>query len=252
MKLAFGGINSVLSALRAKPEEIQEAWIARNVKGERIASVRMEAMAAKVQLRVKNREELDKAAGHKSHQGVLCWCEPPAGLPEKALLERCETSKPAGLLVLEGVTDPRNLGACLRSAEACGATAVVVSSARSVWLTPAAIRVAAGSAHRMPLVRAKNMARMIRQLKESGICVVGLHPAAEHSLYEFDCRRSVAFVLGSEGDGMRRLTAELCDYHVSVPMYGEVESLNVSVTAALCMYEMCRQRGWQRTEKAGG
>ncbi len=251
MKLAFGGINSVLAALRAKPGDIQEAWVSGTAKGERIASIRMAAMTAGIQLRIKNRTELDQAAGHKSHQGVLCWCDPPASLPEKTLLTRCEASKSVALLILEGVTDPRNLGACLRSAEACGATGVVIPAARSVGLTPAAMRVAAGSAHRMPLVKAKNLARMIRHLKESGVWMVGLRPEAAHSLYELDCQRPIAFILGSEGDGMRRLTTELCDHLVSVPMHGEVESLNVSVVAALCLYEMCRQRSWQRTEKAG-
>jgi 23S rRNA (guanosine2251-2'-O)-methyltransferase len=147
------------------------------------------------------------------------------------------------LLVLDGVTDPHNLGACLRSAEGAGATAVVVPKDKAVGITPTVRRASAGAADRVAFFAVTNLARTLKALKDRGVWLVGLAGDAEQDFYSLDLKGSTAIVMGSEGEGMRRLTREACDYVVRIPMRGDVESLNVSVATGVAMFEALRQRG---------
>jgi len=158
-----------------------------------------------------------------------------------ALLDK--RSEPAFLLILDTVQDPHNLGACLRTANAAGIQAVVVPKDRSVSITPAVRTVACGAAEKTPLVRVTNLARLLDRLKKAGVWLVGTADQAEKSLYEIDLKGPLALVMGAEGTGLRRLTAEKCDFLAKLPMVGEVESLNVSVATGVCLYEAVRQRG---------
>jgi 23S rRNA (guanosine2251-2'-O)-methyltransferase len=150
------------------------------------------------------------------------------------------------VLVLDGVTDPHNLGACLRSAAAAKVTAVIVPKDRAVGLTPVVRRASAGGADRVPLVAVTNLARTLRELKDAGVWITGLAGDTAQSLYELDLKGPVALVLGSEGEGMRRLTRETCDYVAKIPMPGAMESLNVSVAAGVVLFEALRQRSARR------
>jgi 23S rRNA (guanosine2251-2'-O)-methyltransferase len=147
------------------------------------------------------------------------------------------------VLVLDGVTDPHNLGACLRSAEAAGVNAVIVPKDRAVGMTPTVRRASAGAADRVPFVAATNLSRALRVLKEAGVWLTGLDSDAPASLYAVDFNGPVAIVMGSEGEGMRRLTREACDHLGHIPMRGQVESLNVSVATGVVLFEALRQRG---------
>ena len=169
---------------------------------------------------------------------------PRAGDPETQLEEALEAigDAPPLLLVLDGVTDPHNLGACLRSADAAGVAAVIVPRDRAAGLTPVVRKVAAGAAETVPLVQVVNLARTLRELKERGVWLVGTSDDAARTLYDVDLSGPTALVLGSEGEGMRRLTREACDELVSIPMAGAVESLNVSVAAGVALFEAVRQR----------
>ena len=149
------------------------------------------------------------------------------------------------MLVLDGVQDPHNLGACLRTAQAAGVNLVVLCKDRSAGLTPVARRAASGAAETLPILYATNLARVLRRLKEQGIWLAGTTDRAAQGLYEADLTGPLALVMGSEGQGMRRLTAELCDFELSIPMQGSVTSLNVSVATAVCLYESVRQRSSQ-------
>lgn len=153
-----------------------------------------------------------------------------------------KSDQPAFLLVLDTVQDPHNLGACLRTANGAGVQAVIVPKDRSVAITPVVRTVACGAAEKTPLVRVTNLARFLDRLKEAGVWLVGTADQAEKSLYEIDLTGPIAVVIGSEGTGIRRLTSDKCDFLAKLPMAGEVESLNVSVAAGICMYEALRQR----------
>jgi len=153
-----------------------------------------------------------------------------------------ERNEPALLLVLDGVTDPHNLGACLRTADAAGVHAVIAPKDRAVGLNATVQRVACGAADTVPYLTVTNLARTLRAMRERDIWLVGTDDTADHSLHQVDAGRAMAWVMGAEGEGMRRLTRETCDELVAIPMHGSVESLNVSVASAICLYESVRQR----------
>ena len=187
---------------------------------------------------------LEQLAGGERHQGVAAELVPRAADPETLLEEALESVTGAAplLLVLDGVTDPHNLGACLRSADAAGVAAVIVPRDRAAGLTPVVRKVAAGAAETVPLVQVVNLARTLRDLRDRGVWLVGTADDAPRTLYDVDLRGPTTLVLGSEGEGMRRLTREACDELVSIPMAGAVESLNVSVATGVALYEAVRQR----------
>ena len=191
----------------------------------------------------RDRAALDRMTGGARHQGVVARYKAPAPLPESALEGLAEKAgRTALFLVLDGITDPHNFGACLRSAEAAGVTAVVVPKDRAVGVTPTVRRASAGAADRVPIVSATNLARALRHLKDAGVWLVGLAGDAPQSLYALDLQGPTAIVLGSEGEGLRRLTRQNCDFLARIPMRGDIDSLNVSVTAGIALFEALRQR----------
>jgi 23S rRNA (guanosine2251-2'-O)-methyltransferase len=190
---------------------------------------------------------LDKFTDGGHHQGILIRCQarPPA---TQTSLEDCLISltEPPFLLVLDEVQDPHNLGACLRTAEAAGIQAVIVPKHRACTLTPTVRKIASGAAETVPFIQVTNLATTLRWLQDQGIWLVGADQTGHSSLFETNLTGSLALVLGAEGSGLRRLTRELCDVLVSIPMLGQIESLNVSVAAGICLYEAVRQRHWQK------
>ncbi|MGN6312996.1 MAG: 23S rRNA (guanosine(2251)-2'-O)-methyltransferase RlmB [Rhodanobacteraceae bacterium] len=238
------GINPVEGALANDPSRVREVLIEQGARNQRLTSLSEEAKRLGVRVHARPRAMLDKLAGEARHQGVVAAYEAPPPLSDQdlpALLERAGNE--AFFLVLDGVTDPHNLGACLRSAAAAGVTAVIVPRDRAAGITPVVRRASAGAADRVPLVAATNLARALRTMKEGGVWLTGLAGDAGRSLYEMDLKGRIALVLGSEGEGMRRLTREACDHVVHIPMPGSAESLNVSVATGIVLFEALRQRG---------
>ena len=195
-----------------------------------------------------SKPELDALVSGR-HQGVVAVLDPAAGaeagglMSEADLIDQLTQVATPLILILDGVTDPHNLGACLRSADAAGVTAVIFPKDKSADVNDVARKVASGAAETVPWVRVTNLARTIESLKQAGVWVIGTDGDAEESLYEQDLSGPCAMVLGSEGAGMRRLTRDLCDFVVKLPMAGSVSSLNVSVAAGVCLFEAVRQRG---------
>jgi 23S rRNA (guanosine2251-2'-O)-methyltransferase len=185
---------------------------------------------------------LRQQLGDVAHQGVAAEITPLPSWSEDELFTALQTVRAPLLLALDGVQDPHNLGACLRTADACGALAVIVPRDRAAQLTPAARKVAAGAAETTPVVAVTNLVRTLRLLKEAALWIVGADAAAEKRAREVDLRGPVVLVLGAEGTGLRHLTRQNCDFLVSLPQRGAVESLNVSVAAAMLLYEALRQR----------
>lgn len=237
----IGGFHAVIAALEDSHDKPFEILLADSRQDDRSQRIKQLAQRLGVPVRVLSRSDLDlKSPEGLRHQGVLAY------VPQKALDGEDVLYTPAEphslLLVLDNVQDPHNLGACLRTAEAVGATAVIIPRDRSATLTAAAHKAAAGAAERVPLVAVTNLARALEKLKDLGYWITGLAGEATESLYEVDLTGPVVLVMGAEGEGMRRLTRETCDRLVKIPMEGKAESLNVSVAAAVCLYEAYRQR----------
>ena len=187
--------------------------------------------------------ELDHLSGGAAHQGALAEVRPSVALDENGLLDLLVAAPaPALVLVLDGVTDPHNLGACMRTADAAGAVAVVAPRDRAAGLTPAVRKVAAGAAETMPFAQVTNLARSLRDLKAAGLWIVGTAADADRELHAANLTGPLAVVMGSEGQGLRRLTRESCDFCVRLQMLGAVESLNVSVATGIVLFEALRQR----------
>ena len=242
--LAFG-IHAVRALLLRHAHRVRQVWLGTgHESAARLQELRQLAQAAEVAVRSADDAELDRLAEGERHQGVVAEVAPRAGDPETQLEEAIEAlgDTPALLLVLDGVTDPHNLGACLRSADAAGVAAVIVPRDRAAGLTPVVRKVAAGAAESVPLVAVVNLARTLRELKARGLWLVGTADQATRTLYDVDLTGPTVLVLGSEGEGMRRLTRETCDELVSIPMAGAVESLNVSVATGVALFEAVRQR----------
>jgi len=186
--------------------------------------------------------ELHRLSNGGKHQGIVALLEPGGPLEETAALERLETLQNPLVLLLDGVQDPRNFGACLRTANAAGADLVITGRSRTVGLTPAVSKTAAGAAELQALAQVANLARCMAALSKAGLTLFGADAEASVSLYDVDLRGPVGLVLGSEGQGLRQLTRQHCDQLVQLPMAGAVASLNVSVAAGVCLYEAVRQR----------
>jgi 23S rRNA (guanosine2251-2'-O)-methyltransferase len=236
------GLHAVRAALARQPQRVRRVHIAAHRDDPRVRAIEeLARQHGREVLRVDART-LAQLAGVEAHQGVAAEVEPLPVWSEDDLLRSLTDRRDALLLVLDGVQDPHNLGACLRTADACGALAVVVPRDRAAGLTPAARKVAAGAAETTPLVTVTNLARALGLIKETGVWVVGADPEAEQAPHQVDLRGPVALVLGAEGSGLRQLTRRSCDYRVRLPQLGAVESLNVSVAAGMLLYEVLRQR----------
>lgn len=185
---------------------------------------------------------LNKLAQSEQHQGIVAVCRPPKVYQDHDLLTLRESLSNPLFLILDGVEDPHNLGACLRTADAVGVDAVIVPKHHAVGLTPTVCKVASGAAETVKLVVVTNLARMIRELKETGVWVMGLAGEARQTIFDSSLTMPLALALGAEGDGLRRLTRECCDGLIKIPMTGSVESLNVSVATGIALFEAKRQR----------
>ncbi|MED5540104.1 MAG: 23S rRNA (guanosine(2251)-2'-O)-methyltransferase RlmB [Pseudomonadota bacterium] len=241
--IAFG-IHAVDSLLRRSPQRILSLFVQTDRNDKRIQSLLTLAKNQGVSVARVPKSDLDTQVAER-HQGVVAVLEPPsseANLSERDLVSYVSGVERPLLLVLDGVTDPHNLGACLRSADAAGVHAVVVPKDNSADLNPTARKVASGAAEAIPLVRVTNLARTLKALKEAGLWVVGTTGEADTVLYDQDLTIPVVIVMGAEGPGMRRLTIDACDFLVKLPMAGDVSSLNVSVATGVCLFEAVRQR----------
>lgn len=237
------GLHAVTALLESEPGQVRALWVLDSRHDERLNRVVSLAEQAGVAIERVARTDLDARAPGARHQGVIAEAESlpqfdEHGLP--ALLAGLRV--PAFLLVLDGIQDPHNLGACLRSANAAGVHAVIVPKDRASGLTPVVRKVASGTAEVTPLFQVTNLARTLRWLKEQNIWLVALAGEADQSLYELDLKGPLALVLGAEGGGLRRLTKEHCDFLARIPMAGDVASLNVSVAAGVALFEAVRQR----------
>ena len=243
------GIHAVRLLLTRHPQRVQRLLLLARRDDRRLAELRGLAERARIPVETVDDAGLRALAGDGTHQGAVAVrvADVPRGAtdPETQLEDAlAAASGPPLLLVLDGVQDPHNLGACLRAADAAGVCAVVAPRDRAAGLTAVARKVAAGAAETVPFIAVVNLARALRALKERGVWVVGTHDQASTSLYEADLAGPTALVLGSEGEGLRRLTRECCDQLVAIPMAGAVESLNVSVATGVVLYEAVRQRKW--------
>ncbi|EXF95176.1 23S rRNA (guanosine-2'-O-)-methyltransferase [Pseudomonas fluorescens HK44] len=237
------GVHAVEALLRHHPKRVKQIWLAEGRSDPRVQTLIELAGENRVAVGQAERRELD-AWVEGVHQGVVADVSPSQVWGEAMLDELLDRTEGAPLLlVLDGVTDPHNLGACLRSADAAGALAVIVPKDKSATLTPTVRKVACGAAEVIPLVAVTNLARTLEKLKQRGLWVVGTAGEAEQDLYQQDLTGPTILIMGAEGSGMRRLTRDLCDYLVRLPMAGSVSSLNVSVATGVCLFEALRQRG---------
>ncbi|HXI78795.1 MAG TPA: 23S rRNA (guanosine(2251)-2'-O)-methyltransferase RlmB [Steroidobacteraceae bacterium] len=237
------GLHAVNAVLERAPERLLELWMAQPRDDARARALRDRAQHAGVRIQSVGGEVLAKLVGEVAHQGAVAAVRPLKAWDEHDLMQGLsQTAGQPLLLILDGVTDPHNLGACLRTADAAGAHAVLIPKDRAATVDGVVRKVAAGAAEFVPVASVTNLARTIDLLKERGIWVVGTDSEAPQTLYAADLKRPLALVLGAEGGGMRRLTRERCDFLVRIPMAGQVESLNVSVAAGIVLFEARRQR----------
>jgi 23S rRNA (guanosine2251-2'-O)-methyltransferase len=236
------GVHTVEALLRHHPKRVKQIWLAEGRNDPRVQSLLALAADARVAVGQCERREMD-AWVEGVHQGVVADVSPSQVWGEAMLEELLDRAiGPPLLLVLDGVTDPHNLGACLRTADAAGALAVIVPKDKSATLNATVRKVACGAAEVIPLVAVTNLARSLEKLQQRGLWVVGTAGEAEQELYQHDMTGPTVLVMGAEGKGMRRLTREHCDYLVKLPMAGSVSSLNVSVATGVCLFEALRQR----------
>ena len=241
-KLLFG-FHAVQARLRVAARSVQEVYVEQNRADKRMQNFIGMLAQARIEPRLVERHRLDGLVGHSRHQGVAARYAAAPTWDENELQGLVEAAEgKALLLVLDGVQDPHNLGACLRSAAGAAVTAVVIPKDKSVGVNATVRKTSAGAADRIPVVQVTNLSRCLRDLQQLGVWIYGLAGEAEASLYSLDLRGNVALVLGSEADGLRRLTREHCDGLVKIPMPGEIESLNVSVAAGVTLFEAVRQR----------
>lgn len=245
------GVHSVRTLVEKRPGTIREAVLLRGSRSGALPALRRALEALGIPVEEADRERLDRMSGGGRHQGVLVRT---AGIVEMGIAEFeervIERGRLFSCLVLDGVQDPRNLGACLRNADAAGVDAVVVPRRRAAGLTAAALKAASGAAATVPLVRVNNLAGTLRWLRNAGVWVVGADGGASRTIYQAGFRLPLALVVGGEGRGLRRLTRELCDETLSIPMQGVVESLNVSVAVGVLLFEVQRQLNGQENGDA--
>lgn len=242
MESVVYGPHSVEVLLRTRASDIAEMWVLESAAA-RVQTLAQNARVAKIKVHTVARAALDEIAQGGRHQGVIVRLSQPSGVRnENALDELLDRVPEPFLLILDGVQDPHNLGACLRSADAAGVHAVIVPKDRAVGLTPTVRKVASGAAETVLLIQVTNLARTLRHLKDHNIWIIGAAGEAKESLYQVPLTGALAIVMGAEGSGLRRLTAEHCDRLMHIPMAGMVESLNVSVATGVCLFEAVRQR----------
>jgi 23S rRNA (guanosine2251-2'-O)-methyltransferase len=237
------GLHAVKSLLENSPDRVVRLYLLKAKSSNTMDKILADAESFNVPIKWLSKEGFDQRFPQVNHQGVAAECFKPRHFSEDDLekLVKDTTIQPF-FLVLDGVQDPHNLGACLRSADAAGVHAVIIPKDRSVGVTATVSKVACGAAETVPVVTVTNLARTLNFLKENNIWCIGLDGEAKTSIYQFKLTGALAFVLGAEGKGLRRLTAEVCDALVSIPMQGRVSSLNVSVATGVVLFESLRQK----------
>ncbi len=241
------GLHAVQAIIDSSPQNIQQLFLLKGRNDKRLQSIRAIAEKNNISISIVPREKLDQMISG-NHQGVIAMTMQAAEVYDETFLKSRLPKMIADnitpfILVLDGVTDPHNLGACMRSAEAAGVQFVIVPKDNSASLSPTAIKVACGAAAVLPLIRVTNLARTLEWLQSQGVWTVGAAGEAEQHHFQMDLKGSLAIVMGAEGKGLRRLTREHCDSLIRIPMMGEVSSLNVSVATGVCLFEALRQRG---------
>ena len=235
------GIHAVGALLQRAPQDVLELFVMKDRDDKRMQPLIQEARQNGISVQFCNRKTLDDMVGGQ-HQGIIAKARLQSSGSEADLAAIVAQHDKPFILVLDGVTDPHNLGAILRSADAAGVHAVVSPKDRSVKLTSVVRKVACGAAESVPFITITNLARTLRELQDAGVWVVGTAGETETTIYQADFKGPLAIVLGAEGEGLRRLTRETCDSLVKIPMFGSVSSLNVSVAAGICLFEAVRQR----------
>ncbi|HMT94611.1 23S rRNA (guanosine(2251)-2'-O)-methyltransferase RlmB [uncultured Thiothrix sp.] len=246
-KTTIYGIHAVESALRNDPENIGTIWLEKNTRNDRLKKLQAQiAEVGGLKTTPADMEQLNKLSSTGRHQGVVAEYYKAKDYTENDLYDLLDELDNNGiqpfLLVLDGVTDPHNLGACLRTADGAGVHAVIAPKDNAASINPTVRKVASGAAEAVPFIAVTNLARTLDSLKERGIWLTGTSDKAKQTLYQADLKGSMALVMGAEGTGIRRLTEERCDFLISIPMCGQVSSLNVSVATGVCLYEALRQR----------
>lgn len=242
-KICIYGFHAVEALLKQDPERVLEVWLLGGRQDKRLDE--MQNLLAKCGIRPQKakREQLDELADSRQHQGIVAHCQAAPVRNENFLNAILDNLQEAPfLLILDGVQDPHNLGACLRTADAAGVHAVIAPKDNAVGLNATVRKVACGAAETVPFINVTNLARCLRGLKERGVWLIGTAGEAQQPVYAQDLKGPLALVMGAEGKGMRRLTRETCDGLIYIPMQGSVESLNVSVATGVCLYEALRQR----------
>lgn len=241
------GMHAVRLMLQKHPERVSAVRVAERRDDPRVRGIDELARARQIPVHRVDAEALKRQLGDVSHQGVAADIEPLPPWSEDDLLTAVQTAAEERqaplLLALDGVQDPHNLGACLRTADACGALAVIVPRDRAAHVTPVVRKVAVGAAETTPVVAVTNLVRTLKLLKDAGLWIIGTEGDGARRAHEVDLKGAVVLVLGAEGSGLRHLTRQTCDWMVRLPQLGAVESLNVSVAAGMLLYEALRQRG---------
>jgi len=236
------GLHSIAAVLDNEPERVLDIMVAKGRDDERMNQVVKTARKQGIAVQFVQRQTLDDKTKGEQHQGIIARAKPARVLDETDLDNLLDKTDTPFFLVLDGVTDPHNLGACLRNADAAGVHAVIVPKDNSCSITPVVRKVAVGAAETVPLIQITNLARTLKHLQQAGVWVIGTAGEAEQLIYECKMIGPIALVMGAEGKGMRRLTRETCDELVKLPMAGAVSSLNVSVASGICLFEIVRQR----------
>ena len=239
------GIHVVQSVLNNNPAEISGICLQDNyAKNRKLSAIAKQAQKSGINVSILKRKQLDEYVPNANHQGIIAFVdESRAALAESDLEEILENVSGTPLvLILDQIQDPHNLGACLRTAKAAGAHLVIAPKDSSVSITPTVSKVACGAAETLPYIQVTNLSRTMKKLQDLGVWITGTSLDTEKTLYDVDYKGATAFVIGSEGKGMRRLVREHCDYLVKIPMPGDMESLNASVATGVCLFEVVRQR----------
>lgn len=237
------GLHAVEALLQKQPERVTQLYLLKDRQDNKIQAIVDLAKQHHIKMEFYSRHGLDHLVHQDNHQGVVAICQKAKVYSEQDLESiLAKLKEPAFLLILDGIQDPHNLGACLRSADAAGVHAVIAPKDKSVGLTQAVAKVASGAAETIPFIQVTNLARTMRFLKDQNIWLFGAAAEADKTLHQADLTMSIALVLGAEGVGLRRLTREHCDMLLNIPMRGFVNSLNVSVATGIFLFEALRQR----------
>jgi 23S rRNA (guanosine2251-2'-O)-methyltransferase len=241
-KVYIYGINAVFDVLKYKPEQLLQVWLKDNISNKRLNKLIDLIQQHKILLVRVPEKKIEQITGTSKNQGIVAIIKQPESLNSKTALEFIKKIHNPLILILDGLQDPRNVGACLRTANASGVDLIVTPRSRTITKTPVVSKVSAGASALMPIAEIPNLVRFMKELKQLGVWIFGTSDQANLNYWQGDYTCPMAIVVGSEGKGMRTLTKKNCDYLISIPMIGQIESLNVSVATGILLYEVVRQR----------